>query len=115
MQYSYAIHALVSATSIICLPLNIHLGTYSPTSVVGDSKILFRGIESAQDLDEVLSGAFEGTETTTNNLTRVAAEAASPATENELTLGLITPSNTTTPTVSSQDISRDIKARVLEP
>jgi len=122
MQYSYAFLALLSATSVAALPLNINLGAYSPALVVGDGEISFGGEESAQNLVNALSGASQGTEAAANGLTRAAAEEATPAQtpdtsnqEEEPTPVVITPSGTTTPIPSGQGIGRDIEPRIPEP
>lgn len=58
MQYSFALAALLSATAVVALPLNINLGAYSPALVVGDGEISFGGgEEGAKALMETLSGA----------------------------------------------------------
>lgn len=58
MQYSFALAALLSATAVVALPLNINLGAYSPALVVGDGEISFGGGEAgATALMETLSGA----------------------------------------------------------
>ncbi|TVY81709.1 hypothetical protein LSUE1_G002306 [Lachnellula suecica] len=116
MQYSFAFLALVSATSVAALPLNINLGAYSPALVVGDGEISFGGAESATNLVEALSGASAGTETAATGLTRAAAEAAAPAkvatptpavVENPTPV-VITPSGSVTSTPTGQGIGRDL-------
>lgn len=58
MQYSFALAALLSATAVVALPLNINLGAYSPALVVGDGEISFgAGEAGAKALMETLSGA----------------------------------------------------------
>lgn len=119
MQYSYAFLALISATSVIALPLNINLGAYSPALVVGDGEISFGGAESATNLVEALSGASAGTEAAASSLTRAALGDASPeitpAAEKESTPVVITPAETVTPIPTGQGIGRDIEPRTPEP
>ncbi|KAF8849362.1 hypothetical protein BDZ45DRAFT_237330 [Acephala macrosclerotiorum] len=64
MQYSYALTALLAATCVSAIPLNINLGAYSPALVVGDGEISFGGAESAEALVNTLAGASAGTEAT---------------------------------------------------
>jgi hypothetical protein len=121
MQYSYAFLALLSATSVAALPLNINLGAYSPALVVGDGEISFGGAEEAQNLVNALSGASQGTEAAANGLTRAAAEEATPTPapakkqQEDPTPVVITPSGTTTPIPTGQGIGRDIEPRIAEP
>jgi hypothetical protein len=123
MQYSYAFLALLSATSVAALPLNINLGAYSPALVVGDGEISFGGEESAQNLVNALQTASQGTEAAANGLTRAAAEEATPAETpapakkqgEDPTPVVITPSGTTTPIPTGQGIGRDIEPRIPEP
>jgi hypothetical protein len=59
--------ALLAATSISAVPLNINLGAYSPALVVGDGEISFGGAEDAAALVETLAGASTGTSAATAN------------------------------------------------
>jgi hypothetical protein len=59
--------ALLTATSISAVPLNINLGAYSPALVVGDGEISFRGAEDVAVLVETLAGAPTGTTPATPN------------------------------------------------
>jgi len=63
MHYLSALLALIAATAISGLPLNINLGAYSPALVVGDGEISFGGTESAEALVNTLAGASAGTDT----------------------------------------------------
>lgn len=85
MQYLSAYLALLAATSIAALPLNINLGAYSPALVVGDGEISFGGEENAEALLNTLAGASAGVEGAAAGLQRAgeqtpAAEIVSPAT-----------------------------------
>ncbi|KAK0128316.1 hypothetical protein ONS95_000291 [Cadophora gregata] len=62
MQFLSAYLALIAATSIAALPLNINLGAYSPALVVGDGEISFGGEENAEALLSTLAGASAGVE-----------------------------------------------------
>ncbi|KAH7348402.1 hypothetical protein BKA65DRAFT_427397 [Rhexocercosporidium sp. MPI-PUGE-AT-0058] len=62
MQFLSAYLALLAATSITALPLNINLGAYSPALVVGDGEISFGGGENAEALLNTLAGASAGVE-----------------------------------------------------
>ncbi|KAL3419156.1 hypothetical protein PVAG01_09378 [Phlyctema vagabunda] len=62
MLYSYTLIALMAATSVNALPLNINLGAYSPALVVGDGEISFGGQEDVSNLITALSGASQGAE-----------------------------------------------------
>lgn len=84
MQYLSAYLALLAATSISALPLNINLGAYSPALVVGDGEISFGGGENAEALLNTLAGASAGVEGAAAGLQRAGeatptAEIVSPA------------------------------------
>ncbi|KAG9232536.1 hypothetical protein BJ875DRAFT_466463 [Amylocarpus encephaloides] len=75
MRYSFALAALLSATSVVALPLNINLGAYSPALVVGDGEISFGGGEAgAEALMETLSGATASGAGAAEGLTRAESE-----------------------------------------
>jgi len=81
MQYSFALAALLSATAVVALPLNINLGAYSPALVVGDGEISFGGgEEGAEALFNTLSGASASGSGAAEGLTRSEAEPATPVT-----------------------------------
>ncbi|KAK0125707.1 hypothetical protein ONS96_009539 [Cadophora gregata f. sp. sojae] len=84
MQFLSAYLALIAATSIAALPLNINLGAYSPALVVGDGEISFGGEENAEALLSTLAGASAGVEGAAAGLQRAGeqtptAEIVSPA------------------------------------
>ncbi|KAL2064390.1 hypothetical protein VTL71DRAFT_4884 [Oculimacula yallundae] len=60
MQFLSAYMALLAASSIAALPLNINLGAYSPALVVGDGEISFAGGKEAESLINTLAGASVG-------------------------------------------------------
>ncbi|KAH8653117.1 hypothetical protein BGZ60DRAFT_533310 [Tricladium varicosporioides] len=91
MQYSYVFVALLSATTVTALPLNINLGAYSPALVVGDGEISFGGAENAAKLVETLSGSTASTAGAATGITR-ASEAGTPT--------VITPAVTPVPSVA---------------
>lgn len=70
MLYQSAFLALLAATTITAVPLNINLGAYSPALVVGDGEISFGGAESAEALVNTLAGASAGTEAAAKGVTR---------------------------------------------
>jgi hypothetical protein len=109
MQYSYALLALVSATSVIAspIPLNINLGAYSPALVVGDGEISFGGAAEASALVETLSGASATGDGAATGITR--AEGATPSTAT-----IITPSVSPT-AAAGAGIGRNIDPREPEP
>ncbi|EHK98572.1 hypothetical protein M7I_5597 [Glarea lozoyensis 74030] len=81
MQYSFALAALLSATAVVALPLNINLGAYSPALVVGDGEISFGGGEAgAEALFNTLSGASASGSGAAEGLTRSESEPATPVT-----------------------------------
>jgi hypothetical protein len=65
MHYETTILALLAATSVYAVPLNINLGAYSPALVVGDGEISFGSGAEAEALVNTLSGASAGTEAAT--------------------------------------------------
>jgi hypothetical protein len=94
MQYSFALTALLSATAVVALPLNINLGAYSPALVVGDGEISFGGGEAgAEALFNTLSGASASGNGAAEGLTRSATEeeAATPVTPTIVTPTLVAP------------------------
>lgn len=72
MHYESTILALLAASFVTAVPLNINLGAYSPALVVGDGEISFGSGTEAEALVNSLSGASAGTEaaTTIEGLTR---------------------------------------------
>ncbi|RDW65306.1 hypothetical protein BP5796_09998 [Coleophoma crateriformis] len=64
MRYSYTFAALLAATSVTALPLNINLGAYSPALVVGDGEISFGAGTDVTNLMTTLSGASASGATT---------------------------------------------------
>ncbi|KAL9086351.1 MAG: hypothetical protein Q9165_007137 [Trypethelium subeluteriae] len=58
MLHQHVLLALLAATSVSAVPLNINLGAYSPALVVGDGEISFAGTDGAGNLiEELESGA----------------------------------------------------------
>ncbi|KAL9062168.1 MAG: hypothetical protein Q9157_009165, partial [Trypethelium eluteriae] len=58
MLHQHVLIALLAATSVSAVPLNINLGAYSPALVVGDGEISFAGTDGAGNLiEELESGA----------------------------------------------------------
>ncbi|KAF2231520.1 hypothetical protein EV356DRAFT_451848 [Viridothelium virens] len=58
MLHQHILIALLAATSVSAVPLNINLGAYSPALVVGDGEISFAGTDGAGNLiEELESGA----------------------------------------------------------
>lgn len=53
----FVILAVLLASSITALPLNINLGAYSPALVVGDGEISFGGKQDVSNLMNALEGA----------------------------------------------------------
>ena len=111
--------ALLAATSISAVPLNINLGAYSPALVVGDGEISFRGAEDVAVLVETLAGASTGTTAATANAGITRAGTVDAA--DDKTPTIITPaaSASETPSASSLPagafgIGRSIGPRLLE-
>ncbi|KUJ19285.1 uncharacterized protein LY89DRAFT_488047 [Mollisia scopiformis] len=99
MHYS-ALMALLAATAVTAVPLNINLGAYSPALVVGDGEISFGGAESAEALVNTLAGASAGTEAAAANTGVTRAGTAEGST-------IITPSEAATeatPTKEKRDL-----------
>lgn len=111
MLYSYALAALLSASSVVALPLNINLGAYSPALVVGDGEISFSGAEAANSLVETLSGATATGPGAATGLTQAQqADVASPVTE--AGPAIVTPSDAAVPSIApGAGIGRDIQPR----
>jgi hypothetical protein len=112
--------ALLTATSISAVPLNINLGAYSPALVVGDGEISFRGAEDVAVLVETLPGAPTGTTAATANAGITRAGTVDAA--DDKTPTIITPaaSASETPSASSLPagafgIGRSIGPRLPEP
>jgi hypothetical protein len=112
--------ALLAASTVTALPLNINLGAYSPALVVGDGEISFGGGEEASALLETLSGASQES--------AAAAGEAVTGTENQVAEGtpsIITPIISAIPSASASasatpellsglGIGRDIEPRVAD-
>ncbi|RDW59585.1 hypothetical protein BP6252_12672 [Coleophoma cylindrospora] len=80
MRYSYTLAALLAATSVTALPLNINLGAYSPALVVGDGEISFGAGTDVTNLMTTLSGASaSGTTAGTGTGTAAAGQASAAA------------------------------------
>jgi hypothetical protein len=106
MQYSFALAALLSATAVVALPLNINLGAYSPALVVGDGEISFGGgEEGAEALFNTLSGASASGAGAAEGLTRSESEPATPVTPT-----IVTP----TPVSNGAGIGRAVEPREPE-
>jgi hypothetical protein len=112
--------ALLAATFISAVPLNINLGAYSPALVVGDGEISFGGAEDAAALVETLAGASTGTTAATANTGITRAGTVDAADDKNPTI--ITPavSASKTPSASSLSagalgIGRSIGPRLPEP
>ena len=97
MHYESIILALLAATCVSALPLNINLGAYSPALVVGDGEISFGSGAEAEALVNTLSGASAGTgaASTIEGLSRagentptIVTPAAASASASSLPLGL---------------------------
>lgn len=78
MLHLSALLALLAATSVQSLPLNINLGAYSPALVVGDGEISFGGEADVSNLMTALGGASQGTEAAAagTGITRAGVEGA---------------------------------------
>ncbi|RDL34446.1 Uncharacterized protein BP5553_07574 [Venustampulla echinocandica] len=114
MLYSYALTALLSASSVIALPLNINLGAFSPALVVGDGEISFGGAEEAKSLVETLSGATATGQGAATGLTR-AQEAGLGSPVAETGPAVVAPSVSAVPTIlPGAGIGRDIQPREEE-
>jgi hypothetical protein len=114
MQYSFALAALLSATAVVALPLNINLGAYSPALVVGDGEISFGGGEAgAEALFNTLSGASASGNGAAEGLTRSATEAqpATPVTPTIVTPTLVAP---VAPVSNGAGIGRAVEPREPE-
>ncbi|CZR61377.1 uncharacterized protein PAC_11273 [Phialocephala subalpina] len=87
MQYSFALTALLAATYVSAVPLNINLGAYSPALVVGDGEISFGGAESAEALVNTLAGASAGTAATAaaSGIKQAGVEGSTVITPTEIT------------------------------
>lgn len=107
--------ALVAASTVLSLPLNINLGAYSPALVVGDGEISFGAGEEASVLLETLSGA------SADSAAAVGEAATGTAKQVEGTASIVTPVISATPSASAlpallsgQGIGQDIEPRVAD-
>ena len=118
MHCIFTLLALLAASTVTALPLNINLGAYSPALVVGDGEISFGGGEEASALLETLSGASQES--------AAAAGETATGTEKQVAEGtpsIITPIISATPLASASatpellsglGIERDIEPRVAD-
>ena len=113
MHYSYVFVALVAALTVSSPPLNINLGAYSPTLVIGDGEISLGDGKKDSALLETFSGASQEPEA-------VASEATGTAKQVKGTPSIITPVISAIPPASAfalsplllwQCIGRDIEPR----
>jgi hypothetical protein len=109
--------ALLAASAVTALPLNINLGAYSPALVVGDGEISFGAGEEASALLETLSGASQESAAAGEAATGTAKQVA------EGTPSIITPVISAIPSASASaapellsglGIGRDIEPRVAD-